>query len=504
MLLSGNKLNKKPTQEQLKLLLRYYQTGKFNDAEKLAISVTKKFPDHHFAWKVLGTVLSQSGRQSEALNFLQKSVILFPQDTGSHNILGVTLKELGKLEEAETSFKQAIALKEDFAEAHSNLGITLKELGRLEEAEASYKQAIALKPDFAIAHNNLGNVLKELERLEEAEASYKQAIALKADFTLAYSNLGVTYMQLGKLEEAEASYKQAIALKADFAEAHNNLGVTLKKLHRLEEAEASYKQAIALKPDFAEAHNNLGSALRELGRLKDAEISFKKAIAVKPDYGEARHMLAALTGETTATAPRDYVENIFDNYAARFENSLVKDLEYKTPKSIAEIIVKDSKVELLGSILDLGCGTGLFGLEIKEFCQHLEGIDLSKKMLREAKKKNIYNKLIREDIVVYLSKANLNFDYFVFVDVFIYIGDLSEILRLIKNRNKKGGKIVFSTEEYNGTGYFLEQSGRYSHSKKYIESLCKKFDYKLSHFEIQNIRKEKNHFITGGLYLLDF
>ena len=125
-------------------------------------------------------------------------------------------------------------------------------------------------------------------------------------------------------------------------------------------------------------------------------------------------------------------------------------------------------------------------------------------MLREAKKKNIYNKLIREDIIVYLSKANLNFDYFVFVDVFIYIGDLSEILRLIKNRNKKGGKIVFSTEEYNGTSYFLEKSGRYSHSKKYIESLCKKFDYKLSHFEIQNIRKEKNHFITGGLYLLDF
>mgnify|MGYP001327751081 FL=1 len=244
--------------------------------------------------------------------------------------------------------------------------------------------------------------------------------------------------------------------------------------------------------------------LRELGRLEEAEVSYKKAIAIKPDYGEARHMLAALTGETTATAPRDYVERVFDNYASRFENSLVKDLEYKIPKSIAEIIIKDSKVELLGSILDLGCGTGLFGLEIEQFCQNLEGIDLSEKMLREAKKKNIYKKLIREDIIVYLSKANLNFDYFVFVDVFIYIGDLSEILRLIKNRNKKSGKIVFSTEEYNGASYFLEKSGRYSHSKKYIESLCKKFDYKLSHFEIQNIRKEKNHFITGGLYLLDF
>ena len=169
----------------------------------------------------------------------------------------------------------------------------------------------------------------------------------------------------------------------------------------MEEAESSYKQAIALKADFAEAHNNLGSTLRELGRLEEAEVSYKKAIAIKPDYGEARHMLAALTGETTVTAPRDYVERVFDNYASRFENSLVKDLEYKIPKSIAEIIIKDSKVELLGSILDLGCGTGLFGLEIEQFCQNLEGIDLSEKMLREAKKKNIYNKLIREDIIVY-------------------------------------------------------------------------------------------------------
>ena len=401
-------MNKIPSQKQLNLLLQYYQAGKFDDAEKLAISITKKFPDHYFGWKVLGTVLSQSGRQSEALNFLQKSIILFPQDIGVHNILGVSLKELG----------------------------------RLEEAESSYKQAIALKSDFAIAYNNLGNVLKELERLEEAESSYKQAIVLKADFTLAYSNLGVTYMELGRLEEAEVSFKQAIAINPDLAETYNNLGVTFKKLHRMEEAESSYKQAIALKADFAEAHNNLGSTLRELGRLEEAEVSYKKAIAVKPDYGEARHMLAALTGETTVTAPRDYVERVFDNYASRFENSLVKDLEYKIPKSIAEIIIKDSKVELLGSILDLGCGTGLFGLEIEQFCQNLEGIDLSEKMLREAKKKNIYNKLIREDIIVYLSKANLNFDYFVFVDVFIYIGELSEILRLIKNRNKKGGKIV--------------------------------------------------------------
>jgi predicted TPR repeat methyltransferase len=243
---------------------------------------------------------------------------------------------------------------------------------------------------------------------------------------------------------------------------------------------------------------------KKLGRLEEAEASYTQAIAVKPDFIDAKHMLAALSGETTATAPRDYVERLFDNYAAKFESSLVDNLEYKIPRVITEMIIKDSKFDFLGNILDLGCGTGLFGLEIKQVCEHLEGIDLSKKMLDEAKKKDIYNKLIKEDILAYLSNASLNFDYFVSTDVFVYIGDLSDVFRLIKSRNKTGGKLAFSTEDYDGDGFFLEQSGRYSHSKKYIESLCKKFSYKLLHFETQNLRKEKNKKISGGLYLLEF
>jgi len=459
-----------PSQQQLSHLLEYYQNGRFNEAEKLAITISKDFPNHPFSWKVLGAVLGTTGRKSEAVDANQTAVALSPQDADAHFNLGNTLKELGRLDEALASYTQAIALKPDFAQAHYNLGNTLKDLGRLDEALTSFTQAIALKPDYAKAHYNLGNTLKEL----------------------------------GRLDEALASYNQAIALKPDFAEAHSNLGNTLQELKRLDEALASYNQAIALKPDYAEAHNNLGVTLQELGRLDDALASYTKAIALKPEYSSAKHMLAALTGETTETAPRDYVENLFDNYAAKFESSLVDNLEYKIPRVIAEIIIKDSKFDLLGSIMDLGCGTGLFGVEIKQFCEHLEGIDLSEKMLDEAMKKDIYNKLIKEDILAYLSNASLNFDYFVSTDVFIYIGDLSDIFRLIKSRNKTGGKLVFSTEDYDGDGFFLEQSGRYSHSKKYIEGLCKKFGFELRHFETQALRKDKNQYISGGLYILEF
>ena len=283
-----------PSKTDLVNLLQHYQAGRFSDAEKLALSLIQEFPEHQFGWKVLGSVLKETGRISESLIAKQKAVELDFQDAEAHSNLGNMLKELGRLEEAEASYRQAIALKPDLAKAHYNLGSTLKELGRLDEVEAHYRQAIALKSNYVEAHSNLGNMLKELGRLEESEASYRQAIALKPDFAEAHSNLGVTLEELGRLEEAEASYRQAIALKPDFAETHINLGITLQELGRLEEAEASLRQAIALKSDYAEAHHQLGIILYINGGKDSALKSIKKAHDIGSKSKDVELLLAVL------------------------------------------------------------------------------------------------------------------------------------------------------------------------------------------------------------------
>ena len=282
---------KNPTQLQLSSLLEHFQNGRFNDAEKLAVSITKEFPKHQFAWKVLGAVLGATGRNSEAVDANQTAVTLSPQDAAAHNNLGITLHELDRLDEAEASYTQAIALKPDFAEAHYNMGVTLQALDRLDEAETSYTQAIVLKPDYAEAHSNLGNALGEQGRLDEAEASYRLAIGSKPDYAEAHNNLGNTLQQLGRLNEAEASLRQALSLKPDFAEVHGNLGNTLKALKRLDEAEASYRQALSLKPGYAEVLCNLGNTLKDLGRLDDAEASYRQAIALQPNSAVTHYNL---------------------------------------------------------------------------------------------------------------------------------------------------------------------------------------------------------------------
>ena len=304
--------------------------------------------------------------------------------------------------------------------------------------------------------------------------------------------------------EALEAYNHAISIKPDYAEAYFNIGFTRQEQGKPTEALEAYNNAIIIKPDYAEVYNYIGNALKKQGRSEEAITAYKKALTIHPDYPNAKHMLSALIGDTPNSAPRGYVENLFDSYAAHFDSSLVEKLAYQTPRNLTDLILKKRPKGSLGSILDLGCGTGLIGLEIKRFCDNLEGIDLSIAMLDQAMLKNIYDKLTHSDIVDYLSNAELDFDYFVSADVFVYVGNLYEIFRLIKLRNKRSGKLIFSTEHTEKDGFFLEKSGRYSHSKNYIESLCEEFRYSISDFSIINLRKESDIFLTGGLYLLDF
>ena len=156
-----------PSNQQLNNLLKCYQTGRYIDAEKLSLSITKEFPEHPFAWKVLGIVFKKTGRINEALVVNQKSVELEPINMEANFNLGNTLQELGRLEEAEACYKQAISIKPDYAEAHNNLGVTLQKIGRLEEAMNTFIKIIKLNPNLPKSYIKLVELLTVYDPQEE-------------------------------------------------------------------------------------------------------------------------------------------------------------------------------------------------------------------------------------------------------------------------------------------------------------------------------------------------
>ena len=385
------------------------------------------------------------------------------------------------------------------------LGAIYLQTNRSSEAVAPQQAVTALLPRDAEAHNNLGVALQLVARYAESEESLLKAIELNPDYPEAHNNLGITFRSLSRPADAVNSYLTAIALNPSYAEAYRNLGNARREIGKKEEAISSYRQSIMLDDQQADVYCYLGVTLLEMERDAEAYAYLKKAVEIEPNHMSATHMLNALTGHQTEGAPLEYVEKLFDEAASSFERQMVTELDYGTPKLVAELLQSARKKDSLGSILDLGCGTGLFGVEVASNSTSIIGVDLSEKMLAESRKKNIYKELHKLDVIEYLERSELYFDYYVLADVLVYFGDLSRVLGLLKERNKNPeAGLAFSTEHSNDADFLLQKSGRYSHSRNYVENLCEQFNFKLRHFELSNIRKENGRDIVGGIYLLDF
>jgi len=101
----------------------------------------------------------------------------------------------------------------------------------------------------------------------------------------------------------------------------------------------------------------IGGCYASQGQPDMAIKCYQKALTIKPDYAVPQHMLNALTGNTSTEPPKEYVKNLFDDYAERFDDSLIKQLEYKLPFLMKELILKlDPKRKTFEKVIDLGCG----------------------------------------------------------------------------------------------------------------------------------------------------
>jgi predicted TPR repeat methyltransferase len=222
-------------------------------------------------------------------------------------------------------------------------------------------------------------------------------------------------------------------------------------------------------------------------------------LEIKPDDEAARFMLQSLgTGETPDAAPAEHVRRIFDRCARTFERVLVKDLEYKTPELLFDLVQPYLTEEM--NVLDLGCGTGLGAQLYRPFAKRLIGVDVSSKMLEKAAEKKIYDRLEAFDILQDWGFPQ-KFDLIYSSDVFVYFGNLDPIIRSATSYLVDGGIIAFSVErlEDNSIAYRLFPSGRYAHSRTYIQGCLRRHGLQLIEEAKADIRKESGNQVKGLL-----
>ena len=137
-----------------------------------------------------------------------------------------------------------------------------------------------------------------------------------------------------------------------------------------------------------------------------------------------------LGAEPLAGMPQAYVQVLFDQYAPRFESSLVGDLGYRGPallfKAVLSVRAAAKKPAFFKRAIDLGCGTGLAAAAFAKEVDHFIGIDLSPRMIDKARATGLYAELEVADMLQGLrGKPDASADLILAADAMVYVADLA-------------------------------------------------------------------------------
>ena len=134
-----------------------------------------------------------------------------------------------------------------------------------------------------------------------------------------------------------------------------------------------------------------GHALSSLGRHDEAALAYNEALKLAP--GDAHHpppRRRRRHRSTASSAPDDFVRTLFDGGADRFEAHIIE-LGYRIPGLIRRHVIEFAAMANIGPVLDLGCGTGLVALALSDLpLGPFTGIDVSPRMLEQARAKGLY------------------------------------------------------------------------------------------------------------------
>ena len=250
----------------------------------------------------------------------------------------------------------------------------------------------------------------------------------------------------------------------------------LKERGALEDAVSLYEEALALAPQWAEAHFALAEALESLRRHQDACVHYTDYLRfAETDILGAEIRLALLGGAPVpAVLPEPYVRTLFDQYADRFDEALVTNLEYRAPFLLRDAVDR-IRPSLPGGerVFDLGCGTGLAGEAFRYRAAWLAGVDLSPGMIGMAARKAVYDDLREGEVIQALTLQTMRFDIVVAADVLVYMGDLAPLFGAVHAALQADGLFAFSLQQTDEDNFVLGRECRYSHHPDYIRRLAR-------------------------------
>lgn len=201
---------------------------------------------------------------------------------------------------------------------------------------------------------------------------------------------------------------------------------------------------------------------------------------------------------------KEFIRHRFNNIAKKYDN-VVNDTHYNYKELNISISILNHLISQLPiskiKVLDLGCGTGLVGRNLKSNKIELVGVDLSEEMLELCKLLPNYSNVFKSDICDYLKNTQDKYNLITACSViqFFTPSKLEELIALCKTALLDEGCFLFTFDVCNNNDFSINQKLFGEHSMTLIEKTGTKYFKYVKCYPIKINRIESGKVVEGGL-----
>jgi tetratricopeptide (TPR) repeat protein len=223
------------------------ERGAWKQASDLAEHAYSLSHDAQFL-PLLSYYLTMQHRTKEAIHWLEKALLVEPNNPNAQLFLGMDYLELDQPKKAREVLEKAVAAHPKDVQLLFQLGIAYDRTNDFAKAEKTFARVLAMDPKNAPALNYLGYSWTDRGiRLDEAEKYILRAVHIDDQNGAYWDSLGWVRYKMGKYPEAAANLEKAAELNQD-ALIYEHLGDACWADQKPERALNAWSKALTLNP----------------------------------------------------------------------------------------------------------------------------------------------------------------------------------------------------------------------------------------------------------------
>jgi predicted Zn-dependent protease len=269
--------------------------GELDEAERMAVEGTRRFPDKVELWIAAAQVQFQRSRFAEAKTSVDAGLALEPKSSQALFLAANVYARLGKEAEADEYRRQRERLKtasardrQPFEEEYNQslrrvvaalfgaMALEYQAHGESTRAEHWCRRAIALEPQSLDPYRLLVSVYRAGDQLANALLAQRRLMDLEPANVINRVNFASLAVALGRLDEGEEALDKAARMAPQNGLVRRMLAAVYIQRQELDKARAAAEQAVEVEPS-PDSYRLLAEDCRRQGDLPAAEAAARAA-----------------------------------------------------------------------------------------------------------------------------------------------------------------------------------------------------------------------------------